>query len=203
MSGADTISVLAGGWSVRAIAGELERLPGLVIAVNDSAIYAPRVDIVVSMDRLWTENRWPLLSASPRPTYIRRSAMQNIVERPPWLTVFACNHETEEPSDRQSVLNGTSSGMCALNLALQLRPKRVVMFGFDMCVAEDGSPYWYPAPPWQNGKRSTSDGKYRSWSTQFSPLLLAFFAARIEVVNASRASAIPNFPKVDPRSVLA
>lgn len=202
MNAGNVVTVLAGGWSVRAIRSDLARLPGVVIAVNDSAIYSQRMDVVLSMDRLWCEHRWPLLCLSPRPTFIRRSAIQNIDDRPKWLSIFDCDHESTEPSGTQDVLNGTSSGMCAMNLALHLRPAKVVMAGFDMCASETGEQYWYPAPSWQNGGRSTSDGKYRAWSEQFAPLAAAFEAASIEVVNASLSSAIPNFPKVDPRSVL-
>jgi hypothetical protein len=52
----ETSRVVAGGWSVSQV--DLSRIPGTIIAINDSAIHLPRFDIVVSMDRLWTEHRW-------------------------------------------------------------------------------------------------------------------------------------------------
>lgn len=200
MIDADTVSVLAGGWSVRGL--DLSRLPGEVIAVNDSAIYSTRIDVALSMDRLWTEHRWETIKQLGVVAWIRRSALQNIRDRPTWLFPFECDHESSTPSLDVSTLNGTNSGMCALNLALQGSVGRVLMFGFDMCVSPvDGAAYWYEPPWWQNGKRKT-DKAYRDWRQQFAPLADAFAAAGVEVINASLSSAIPNFPKVDPRSVL-
>ncbi len=64
------ITVLAGGWSASRF--DLHKLPGTIIAVNDAAYYAPRWDLCVSMDRLWSENRWQLITKCGKPVWLRR-----------------------------------------------------------------------------------------------------------------------------------
>lgn len=193
------VSVLAGGWSVRGL--DLARLPGIVIAVNDAGVRAPRVDHIVSMDRLWTEHRWAELGRLRRPTWLRRACLPNIPDRPDWLRRYECDWQSTTLSTDAGVLNGTNSGLVALNLAFQMLPSRVVLFGFDMGRSPKGEPYWYPPYPWRpNG--GTSNGRYAEWARQFDPAALAFKGAGVEVLNASPASRIPAFPKVQPEKVL-
>lgn len=192
--------MLAGGWSVRGL--DLARLPGRVIAVNDAGVRAPRVDAIVSMDRLWTEYRWSELRRLRVPTWLRQACLLNLAELPDWLRMYRCDHTATELSDAPGALNGTNSGLVALNLAYQQRPRRVVLFGFDMGRSPRGEPYWYPPYPWRPGG-GTSNGKYAEWAAQFAPAARAFAAAGVEVLNASPASRIPAFAKVDPAAVLS
>jgi hypothetical protein len=188
----ETVCVIGGGWSVRGV--DLAALPGILIGVNDSAIHA-RVDIAVSMDRLWAEHRFVELRERRRLTYLRRSAVQNLDTRWPWLHVFDNDHESVELSEDLARLNGTNSGVCAINLAFQLRPKRIVLFGFDMNRSKHGAAHWYPAYPWTTAAGATSSGKYNAWAAQFDRIAAQCKAAGIEVVNASPTSAIKSFPK--------
>lgn len=202
------ITIIASGTSVLNVA--LDRLCGFVIGVNDSAIKAPHVDAIVSMDRLWAEYRWPQLQRMRRPTWLRRSAVQNIVavEQPDteWLTVFENDNESSvfapqahDPDPPQ--LNGTNSGACALNLAYQMAPKRIFLLGFDMCRDRLSRAYWHDAYPWRP-QGGTTNGKYAEWAGQFAEAKKAFDAAQIEVINVSPQSAIRVFPKMTPAQYL-
>jgi len=191
------ITVVAGGWSVRNI--ELDHLCGLVVAVNDSALHLPRVDIVVSMDRLWSEARWTWLLERAGPTWLRRSAVQNLSERWPGLTIFECDHTSTRfvTSDDTPQLNGTNSGLCALNLAWSLRPARLFLLGFDMQPDPAGVAHWFAPYSWApNG--GTSSGKYKQWASEISATRKAFTAAGIEVFNVSPSSAVEGFKKITP-----
>jgi hypothetical protein len=197
------VTIIGGGWSVLNL--PLDVLCGRVIAVNDSAIHAPRWDVAVSMDRLWTEHRLNELiirSAEVEPRreiWLRRSAVQNLkVDGWPWVHVFECDHKSNTFSTKPKTLNGTNSGACALNLAWQMRPARVFLLGFDMCRAPDGRAYWYPPYPWSNGNGGTSNGKYASWAGQFKAARSAFQRIGCKVFNVSPASAIEDFPKLTP-----
>ncbi len=202
MSGDRTISILAGGWSAAHI--DKSRLPGLVIAVNDAAVHAPKVDVVVSMDRLWAENRfgWLRDNHSPKIAWLRRSACKNIPTAD-WVEVFENDHNSTDFAEDRGTLNGTNSGFCALNLAYQLRPDRIILFGFDMNRSPEGLPYWFPDYPWAKPGGSTSGGKYKAWASQFEAAARAFKDAGIEVLNASPMSAIDVFGKIAPEEALA
>lgn len=184
------VTVLAGGWSAKPY---LDRLPGLVIGVNDAALRV-RCDMAVSMDRLWTEHRWEEIVATAKPAHIRRAALQNISARPDWLSVFECDHTSTKLSDTPGRLNGTHSGLCALNLAYQLRPERVVLAGFDMGKGPTGEAHWYPPYPWAP-QGATSTGKFKAWASQFETAARQCSAAGV-AVEIWGASAIPAFQRV-------
>jgi hypothetical protein len=201
MSAVDTISIVAGGWSVGAI--DTKRLPGWVIAVNDAALYSERVDASITMDRLWAENRyhWLVEHLAPKKFFVRRSAIKNLpVKLPKWVSVFDNDNKATELTDASHVFNGTNSGFCAINLAYQLRPKRVILFGFDRSPA--GRPYWFPDYAWAKPGGATTGGKYKAWAGQFESAADAFDKVGITVLNASLTSAIETFQKIDPIKVL-
>ncbi|MBR1150090.1 hypothetical protein [Bradyrhizobium sp. JYMT SZCCT0428] len=188
----DIISVVGGGWSVSQV--DRERIPGRIIAINDSAIHLPRFDIVVSMDRLWTEYRYDDLHRMQKPAHIRRSALQKLPHKWPWLRSFECDHTSAEFSDQPGVLNGTNSGLCAFNLAYQMRPEKVLLFGLDMKRGANGEVYWYPPYPWSE-KGATKNGKYAEWSKQFAQAARQCAAVGIDVAVVGD-SAIECFRKV-------
>jgi hypothetical protein len=197
------IFVIGGGYSVSYV--DLAGLWGIVIGVNDSGLRAPRVDRIVSMDRKWTEGRWydtgdpalPSLCDRALPTWIRRSAIQNISERPRWLTIFDCDHTRSDFSETPERLEGTNSGLVAMNLAYQMRPRRIFLLGFDMSRGPKGEPYWYPPYPWAPAG-GTSKGKYREWAHQFTPAYGCCRTAGIRVINVSVTSAIEIFQRIRP-----
>lgn len=195
------VTVIAGGWSVEAI--DLEKLRGYVIAVNDAAIYAPRWDASISMDRLWTESRFEPLMARVqkdrgRTVWLRRSAVQNLsVQFLPHIHVFECDHQSNEFSEDFDTLNGMNSGACALNLAYLLKPQRVFLLGFDMNRSRKGRAYWYEPYAWTAPSGATKDGKYRAWASEFDKAAQSFRAIGCDVFNVSPTSAIKSFKKID------
>lgn len=195
----DVISILGGGWSAMFV--DRDQLPGFVIGINDSAVLA-KCDVAVSMDRLWTEYRWPKLVELRNRAYIRDSALKNIPQpRPEWLRSFACDYKITTFSDYQNVLNGTNSGGCALNLAWQKRPRRAYLFGFDMNRSPNGSPYWYAPYPWAL-QGATKAGKYDEWMRQMDDIARQFKDIGTEVLNVSATSSIAAFRKLTPKEFL-
>lgn len=202
----DTISVLGGGWSAGLI--DRRRLPGLVIAVNDSALKAP-CRIAVTMDRLWSEARIGTLRAlyvhgQLEEAYIRAAAGKNLIldpKRDAFVTLFENDHTSVDLAEQAGTLNGTNSGVCAINLAYQKRPGRIVLFGFDMNRSPEGRAYWYDDYPWSPGG-ATKAGKYRVWASEMALIAKACAAAGVKVFNASPTSEISAFPKIDPKEVL-
>jgi hypothetical protein len=196
----DVVTIIASGPSAATV--DLARARGYVIGVNDAALHAPcQVDAVVSMDRLWTEHRWAWLVHRCGPTWLRRSAVQNVKDRWDELVIFECNHETNDPAPGQ--INGKHSGACAMNLALQLQPRRVFLVGFDMRRQPGrGSAYWHPPHEWSHPKGATTDGKYAEWALAFAGLARAFKAAGVEVLNVCPQSAIADFRKITPKQYL-
>lgn len=193
------ITVVAGGWSVRDVSRA--HLCGQIIAVNDAAFNLPTVDVVVSMDRRWTEHRWGWLCRRASATWLRRSAVQNLdcsrEIAAGWLHIFDCDHESTRFSDVPGTLNGTNSGLVALNLAYQLQPSRLYLLGFDMCRDRAGRASWHAPYSWAPSG-ATSNGKYAKWARQFSEAAASFAGIGCDVWNVSPASAITAFAKMTP-----
>lgn len=179
----DQISIVGGGPSFLRVGSA--RVPGFIIAVNDSAVHLTHFDIGVSMDRLWTEYRWPEIQALPQPFCIRQSALKNVWHKGGErmgnrLHVFNNNRFADRLSDKEGHLNGVNSGACAINLAYQLKPTRLFLFGFDMKKGADGRPYWHDPYPW-NARGATKPGHYVDWAKQMETYLKQMVAAGIDV----------------------
>lgn len=199
------VSVIASGWSLTGV--DLARIPGFKIGVNDSAWRAP-VDLGVTMDRLFFEGRHRELCKAfgrdlPPTLYFRTGVDKAGLALPRWIS-FANDHESVEMSTQQSPprLNGLNSGICAINLAFQIRPARVILWGFDMCRSPDGRAYYHAPYPWAPGG-ATKPGKYLEWAPAFGQIAQQFKAAGVELINASPNSAINTIRKVDPKGLLS
>jgi hypothetical protein len=173
----DEITVLAGGWSAGRF--DLQALPGWVIGVNDAALHA-RVDAIISMDRLWTEHRWPEVTAKVLPTWIRRSALKNIGARPFWLRPFECDHTSAQMTGAAGYLNGTNSGLCAVNLAFQFRPRLIRLYGMDLARGPKGQCHFHPPYPWAP-QGATKPGKFAEWRRHLEQAIRQCKAEGIEV----------------------
>lgn len=195
------ISVIGGGWSFNEVDHNL--VPGFVIAINDSGLRLNRkVDLVLTMDRLWTEGRWEQLLSRQIPFWARINALKNIRHwnQQPWVRSFECNEKSLQFTENVDVLNGTSSGMCGMNAAYIQRPRELYLFGFDMCKGPNGQSYWYPHYPWApNG--GTTTGKYAAWSKQFDAAAKAFAQIGCKVFNVSSASKITAFDRYTPKQM--
>lgn len=191
----EKISILAGGWSASLF--DLRKLPGTVIAVNDSAMYAPRWDILVSMDRLWGLNRGEWLQRQAKPLWLRRSAMARYhwTLKSQHVTLFENDHAATDLSDEPGRLNGTHSGFCALNLAYQMRPKELFLVGFDMARGPKGEAHWFPQYPWVE-KHATSVGRFAQWADQFAIAAQQLAAAGIAVHLCGKHSAVPSWKRI-------
>lgn len=198
-----TVSVVAGGWSLRELGDPgRARIPGFRIGVNDSCLLAP-CDVGLSMDRLWLEHRMARVEHLGKTLWARRTALANIRERPHFVRAFECDHEATEFSDKAGVFNGPNSGHCAFNLAYKMRPKRILLWGFDMNRGPTGEAYYFDAYPWaKRPSGNTSSGNYASWAEGMSSVALQCAKQGIEVLNCSLSSAIAAFPKVDPWTML-
>lgn len=195
------ISVVAGGWSFLEV--DQSKIPGTIIAINDSAVHltAP-YQVALSMDRLWTEHRWPFIVERQKCTYLRKAAVQNIadVEHVSFVKVFACNHESVNFTGDKRVLNGTNSATCGLALAHALAPEELFLYGFDMCKGPNGEAHWFPDYPWAQGG-ATSPGKFNAWAMEFNIIAKQFKQAGVRVVNVSSRSMLNCFQKEKPQAL--
>jgi hypothetical protein len=188
------ISVVAGGYSVNEV--DLAKIPGFIIGVNDAAKYLPNVDAIVSMDRLWTENRADLIRQKKVLTYLREGTVPEDLAREPYVTLYKNNNKTVSFGPNVYHMNGTSSATCALNLAYVMWPSKLYLFGFDMCRGPKDEAHWYPDYPWN--KKGTKQGKLKEWATEFKSIFEEFHRKKVQVLNVSSRSRIDYFKRYVP-----
>lgn len=190
------IAVVAGGWSAKRInlEGLHERM--YVIGVNDAALYM-RTNCVVTMDRLWLENRYEELLRRGITTYYRAGTAKSVDPTPPQFIKYECNNSMDEMmSEKVGVLNGNNSGVVAVNLAYQmLMPLksekrfpsvRLFLIGFDFARGPNDERHWYPDYPWGGG---TKPGKLKEWSASTGPWTAQMMLKSIEVVQVGEPPA--------------
>lgn len=167
------------------------------IAVND-AYKMFNVNMVVTMDRRWLEYRvndlLTMLDVGEiASVYARKSTQQNMSPLAKSEFRWFENKNTSEALDFSPVLeklNGSNSGVVALNLAAKFRPEKIYMLGFDM-KQRDGRAYWYEPYPWAKDAGTAKPGKYKGWAKEFRMIRDQMRTIGAELVNVTHDSAIP------------
>jgi hypothetical protein len=197
------MSVVAGGYSFSEV--DHQKIPHPVISVNDALLYLEcGVELIVSMDRLWTEGRWDILCDRKIKSYIRTAALKRVkFQDKDWCRPFVCNHTSAQFGDQLSEMNGANSGYCALNLAYIFRPTELYLFGFDMQPGPKGQRRWYPLTPWEVERNygPTTGYKFGSWANDMVVAAKMFDDIGTRVFNVSTRSLITSFDHVTPEQL--
>ncbi len=102
-----------------------------------------------------------------------------------------------EIEDRNAIRHGKNSGYQAINVAVHLGARRIILLGYDSKRGAAGELHFYPC----TGSAGRSD--FRTWAHHFSTLPAPLAAAGVEVVNATRDTDLATFPRVDLEAALA
>lgn len=195
----ETIACVGGGPSLHADDLEALYLAAIpTIVINNGWWRAPWADVLYAADRDWwiwqadqgiTDDQLPkllygmdALAVPYRPTLqiLKRGADDGLCESP------------------DALASGGHSGYQAINLACHLIGfcGRIILLGYDMQPAPSGAHHWHPEHP--NGRHVNYPVRLPAYAT------LAAAAAHhpLQILNASRSSAITAFPRVTLRDVL-
>jgi len=197
--------VIGGGWSASQF-DELDDLVsyGHVIGVNDSGLHVDCHE-VLTMDRLWFENRWPLLRQKVMyghhiGMWVRQKCDCNVERKDPLIDDWRPFEHFNKPypSTAPAVLHGGNSGTCAINLAFQRMSEgdNLFLIGFDMCKGPEGQPYWYKPYPWASPQGATKQGHFDKWARDMAGFASYATSKKLNVYNVSMRSQIKCFPKI-------
>lgn len=89
-----------------------------------------------------------------------------------------------------------NSGLGAIKLAMLYGAEKIVLLGYD-CQHTDGKTHWHGDHP----KGLGNAGSVQHWSMRFAGF--ARKASGVEIVNASRKTALECFPRMDLEDALA
>lgn len=195
------VIILAAGPSVKEynLRGLEER--GHLIAVNGASIYS-KCHMALTMDRLIFEHCLSLWRVQGVPEIWIRKGINKKGPLDNNVTEFVHDGDREgtDMSMQFGHLNGSNSGTCAFNLALQhaIRgtSKRIFMLGYDMIrFDKECNPYWYPAFEW-NKAGGTKDGNLKAWAEEYFRIVPQVQKLGVQVYNVNHTTRLNMFPVI-------
>jgi hypothetical protein len=182
----ETAVCIASGPSLNAEDVEYVRGKAKTIVINGSYVLAPWADVLYSADERIAMRDFRGLKFS----LTKRSAQ--------WSGVQVLKQGCEDglSLDPTRLCLGMNSGYQAINLAVLLGAVRILLLGYDMNVAKDGTEYWHAQHP--HKKRSP----YKSFRRLFPGIVAPLKKAGVDVINCSRETALECFPRMSLREAL-
>lgn len=172
-----------------------------VIAVNDAVLLAPWADVLYSSDRSW----WRRVGLKSGYNGLKvkvanapwKKSDKSIYPREEFGIVILRNMgEAGLELDRTSLRNYQNSGSAAINLAVHLGAKRILLLGYDMRASSKGLTHFFERSP--QPIRSPYIRFRQLTKTMVEPLR----EAGIEVINCTPKSALDCFPMMPLREAL-
>lgn len=182
-----TCLIVGGGPSLKGFDLSPARLAGFTIAVNNAYRLVPHAEVLFFGDRRWFRWHEAEVMAWPGQVITSSAAVFNTGK------VQRMGKLYDKPiSDDRSRLVGIDSGCQAVNLAYHFGARKIVLAGFDMDFAEDGSSHFH------NDHQTPSDRKnyVDKFTPQYPPLIAALAERGVEVVRCT-PSRLDFIPQVD------
>lgn len=154
-----------------------------VIAINDTVTLAPWADVLYACDRKWWQ-------AHPETASFRglKYGLQSLNR--PDVQILENTGDQGIEVEPTGVRTGKNSGYQAINLAVHLGAKRIVLLGYDMQPGRHGKLHFFGNHAWTNVLPP-----FQLFLALFETLAGPLQALGIEVVNCSRVSALNVFPR--------
>ncbi len=186
-----TVVCLGGGPSLTGADAARCRGRARVIAINDAYRLAPWADLLYFCDHRWWS--WHRDTAAFKSFAGVRVTLDARVAAEEPSVHYVHNAGREGLNlDRGHLMTGRNSGYQAINLAVQLGAKRILLLGYDM-RAVDGRTHWFGDHPTE-----TRPGVYvGAMLPMFETIAAPLAASGVEVVNCTPGSALATFPMAD------
>ncbi len=182
-----TIVCLAGGPSLTPADVDACRDRGVrVIAIKEAIRLAPWCDLLYACDAKWWNHYGPTLTfQGPRYSLEPQQYAVKLRETGP----------TGLELDPTGLRTGRNSGYQAINLAVHLGARQIILLGYDL--QPDGrQDHWFGQHPW---KLRPCYG----WEPLFETLVAPLAAAGVSVLNASRRTLLTCWPHMSIDEALA
>lgn len=180
-----TVVCIASGPSLTAADVDYVRGKARVIVVNNGFQLAPWADVLWATDARW----WRWHKGVPGWQGLKFSLSVGGIGLPKDVHVLRNDGILGLCTDPCGVRNGKNGGYAAVNLAVHLGAKRIILLGYDM-QATGGKDHWHPNHPYG------MVNPYKQWVRLFGTIVEPLAKLGVTVVNCSRATALPMFPRM-------
>lgn len=181
-----TYVLIGGGPSLTPEDVDAVRGRARVIAINDAYRLAPWADVLYAADRKWIDWHDGVPSFTG-PKFSIEGGSTPATTRPGW-TVLRNTGFVGLELDPTGLRAGFNSGYQALNLAVHLGARRILLLGYDMAPAVDGRSHWFGDHP------DKMPSPYDQMRAAFATLVEPLAELGVEVINCSRQTALLTFP---------
>lgn len=181
----ETVVCIASGPSLTREDCDFVRGKARVIVVNTSYRMAPWADCLYACDARW----WQWARGAPD-FHGMKYALQRRAERWPGVVALRIGTHDGLSTDPTTLNTGKNSGYQAINLAVHLGAKRIILLGYDMQKGKNGEHHWHKEHP------SRTPDIYRKFLHYFNTIEEPLKQLSIEVINCSRVSALKIFPRM-------
>lgn len=166
-----------------------------VIVVNDAHRLAPWADVLYSSDRYWWGFHQGVPDFAGYKAGIEVSpgrAPRELLTRVPGIAIYrnAGPDGLENAPDGLRTC-GANSGGAALNLAVHLGARRVLLLGYDMGDVTGRGHFFGQHPEPIRGRHN-----FPTWRRAFQTMAAPLAAAGVEVLNCTRRTSLEAFPCV-------
>jgi len=192
-----TIVCIASGPSLtRDDVALVERAGHPILGINNAYQVCDKLTYHYACDQSWWHRHYPYTQARTRKfcTEERTNA-----PAPSEVEQMKRGH-TECFSHKWPILcTGKNGGFQALNLAYLLGYGRIILLGYDM-QGTSGSLHWHEDHAFQ-GAKNPKEGTFKEWRRIFNKMASEILSV-VEVLNATRQTALECFPKIKLEEVL-
>lgn len=165
-----------------------------MIAINLTATLAPWADVAYGCDGAF----WRTYQAELAPVQGERWTLDaSAAAELGMLWIEGVDGVGLSQSPRR-IFTGGSSGYQAIGLAYLLGAARIILLGYDM-QRSGRRAHWHPDHPVSLG----NPGPFDQWVARFRPLANDLRRLGVQVVNASRATALDAFPRMSLEEALS
>jgi hypothetical protein len=183
----ETVVCVGSGPSLTAEDLALVRGRARVIAIKNVIDLAPWADVLYSCDA--DQNRWWSRNGDRLQDFAGlRFTLDPAAAK--WATVLKNTGFAGLELDPSGLRTGKNSGYQAINVAVLLGAKRIVLLGYDMQPDATGRDHFFGAHPLKNRP------PFAAFLPLYPTLVEPLKALGVQLVNASRVSALTCFPRV-------
>jgi len=188
----ETVAVLATGPSLSV--QDVARLRGQVrvVAVNDAITLAPWADVLYSSDaRWWRRYQGVPDYLGPKFSIGRSRGRADAIPGLPEVQVLL--HTGMDGLEREAtgLRSGEHSGYAAINLAVHLGARRILLLGYDLGTPAQGLSHFFGSHP--PGLPETTAVQYARFRDHYRGLAVELMALGIEVWNCTLTTRLPYF----------
>jgi hypothetical protein len=194
-----TVAILATGPSLTV--DDVDRVRGKmpVIAINDAHILAPWADVLYSSDRTW----WPFYKGVPSFAGQKfgigsAPGKNNSFHTLPDVRVLKNTGYTGLDLEPSGLRNGSNSGYAAINLAVHLGAKTILLLGYNLGYRGGKAHFFGNHPP----NLTQREDLYTGFRSSFDTLVEPLKAIGVEVFNCTPETSLMAFPLRELRDCL-